>query len=298
MQALHYQITLNDDVILSSNCSSAEHASLDYIPGSTLLGVLAGRLYHKLSEDQAFTVFHSGKVRFNNGYINQSLPLPLSWHIQKGVQATDDMQYIQPDKLYDLSYKDLSQLQGHQPKQMRHGYIDQALQLLTPKSGFRLKTAIDPLTGRAQDSQLFGYQHMNKEQDFYGSIMFDDDIDETLYQIIKAELQGHFRLGRSKSSQYGRATLQWLAGENKHFGMAGKKIIIWCLSDCCLYDLESGQPALQLEAKHLGLEGKLIKDHTFIRTRNYIPYNSYRGGHELERQVISLILSQTISSQC
>ena len=78
MQALHYQITLNDDVVLSSNCSSAEHSSLDYISGGTLLGVLASKLYHQLSEEQAFTVFHSGKVRFNNGYINKALPLPLS----------------------------------------------------------------------------------------------------------------------------------------------------------------------------------------------------------------------------
>jgi CRISPR/Cas system CSM-associated protein Csm3 (group 7 of RAMP superfamily) len=167
---------------------------------------------------------------------------------------------------------------------------------LSPYSGYRLKTAIDPTTGRAKDSQLFGYQHLNKGQYFFGSIVFDNDFDNALQETIKDQLQGCLRLGRSKSSQYGRVSLQWLdkvSAQSKRLTSntgnqtTDKKITLWCLSDCCLYDTETGQPILQIQARHLGLEGDIIPDQTFIRTRRYIPYNAYRRGHELERQVIS-----------
>jgi len=296
MPTLHYQITLNDDVILSANCSSAEHASLDYIPGGTLLGVLAGRLYQSLNPDEAFTVFHSGKVRFNNAYIDQSLPLPFSWHAPKNAQVVNETGQIQRDQVFDLSYQSPNDMAGQQPKQMRQGYINAAYQLSSPYSGYRLKTAIDPLTGRAKDSQLFGYQHLNKGQHFFGSIVFDNDFDDALQETIKDQLQCGLRLGRSKNSQYGRVSLQWLDNVPAHtrrlISSTGsqstdKKMTLWCLSDCCLHDTETGQPILQIQARHLGLEGDIIPDQTFIRTRRYIPYNTYRRGHELERQVIS-----------
>ena len=296
MTTLHYQITLNDDVILSSNCSSAEHVSLDYIPGGTLLGVLADRLYQELNKDEAFTLFHSGKVQFHNAYIDKTLPLPLSWHAPKNITVVNEKGQIQRDQVFDLSYQNPDDMGGKQPKQIRQGYINAAYQLLNPHSGYRLKTAIDPMTGRAKDSQLFGYQHLKKGQHFFGSISFDNNLDSKLQEKIKTQLQGTLRLGRSKSSQYGRVSLQWLDNRPTHASRLNssegkqssyKKMTLWCLSDCCLYDTETGQPTLQVQAKHLGLAGDIIPDQTFIRTRRYIPYNFYRRGHELERQVIS-----------
>src|SRR5579885_854668 len=59
------RLTLLDDVALSERAASAgPHLGLDYIPGATLLGAAARRLYDSLSRDDAFLAFHSGKVRF------------------------------------------------------------------------------------------------------------------------------------------------------------------------------------------------------------------------------------------
>ena len=67
MKTNQYLITLRQPVIISEKSASVgAHQSLDYIKGSTLLGLLASRLYKNLSVDEAFLVFHSGKIRFND----------------------------------------------------------------------------------------------------------------------------------------------------------------------------------------------------------------------------------------
>ncbi|EPR69808.1 hypothetical protein ADICYQ_1249 [Cyclobacterium qasimii M12-11B] len=53
--------------------------TLDYIPGSNFLGIAARHLYGrpsesgKLTQEEAFQVFHSGEVIFGDGRIATSL---------------------------------------------------------------------------------------------------------------------------------------------------------------------------------------------------------------------------------
>ncbi len=63
MLTSQFEIVLTQPLIISQQAASAgAHQSLDYIPGSVLLGLVASRLYARLDADSAWTVFHSGRI--------------------------------------------------------------------------------------------------------------------------------------------------------------------------------------------------------------------------------------------
>ncbi|MDN3686067.1 hypothetical protein QW180_30930 [Vibrio sinaloensis] len=83
----YFTLTAQDALVLSqNNASTGAHQTLDYIPGSAVLGALAGIDYPN-DEELAWSLFHSGEVVFSNCYPiidgQPGLPTPFSWHYKK-----------------------------------------------------------------------------------------------------------------------------------------------------------------------------------------------------------------------
>jgi hypothetical protein len=84
-----FQIEFLDDIVLNSNSATTMGLgdTLDYIPGSALLGITANNNSYKEFKN-SFETFHSGKVRFGDGHIlsgnNYSYKIPFSYFINKG----------------------------------------------------------------------------------------------------------------------------------------------------------------------------------------------------------------------
>lgn len=89
MKTITLTITLAEDTIFSEHAATeGGHKSLSYVPGSALLGCAAAKLYRHLTPATAWDLFHSGKVRFTNGYPlsntgKPSYPAPNNWHHTK-----------------------------------------------------------------------------------------------------------------------------------------------------------------------------------------------------------------------
>ena len=67
MNTQHFNIQLKQPLIVSQQAATAgQHQSLDYIPGSAILGMVASQLYAQLTPEEALQVFHSGAVRFSD----------------------------------------------------------------------------------------------------------------------------------------------------------------------------------------------------------------------------------------
>lgn len=288
------EITLRQPLIISQQAASAgAHQSLDFIPGSALLGLVASRLYGSLEPDQAFTVFHSGKVRFGDGLPvcggEVAYPVPLSWHTWKGEKA-DDNGVFQSEQVFDPSNATDRLPQGRQPKQMREGYVTMSGRKVNPAKIQTLKTAIDPSVGMAAESQLFGYEALDAGQTFRAVISADNELDDALWRQVCNALQGEGRLGRSRSAQFGLVTLKNLAASAANLPVAspvaGQVLTLWLLSDLSLS--WRGQPCLTPEPSLLGLpEGsEWLAAQSFIRTRKYSPWNAFRQHYDPERQVI------------
>lgn len=288
-------LTLLEDVIISQRSASlGGHRSLDYVPGAVLLGACAGRLYTKLPKQDAYRLFHSGKVRFGNALpLSEAgqlgMPMPLVWFYKKGenylIKQGSGRQLLDVDK---ISQHDNDN--GEQPVQLRSGYLTGDLEVLKPMQTLRMKTAIDPETARAATSQLFGYQALEAGQRFRATLSADDDVLELAERAAEV-LQGTLLLGRSRSAQYGKAGCE--VGEAHEPPLLPERLIgaeqlkLWLQADMVLQDA-SGRPLLHGQSADLpGLpDAQIQAEDSQLRFRRYSPYNGARRGFDMERQAI------------
>lgn len=286
-----FEIALEQPVIISRQAASAgAHQSLDYIPGAALLGLAASRLYAELAPAQAWTLFHSGRVRFGDGLPRHESgetgwPMPISLHHYKGEDPAADA-FLQADRLFDPAL--FVAARERQPVQLRGGYTTASGRRLRPEHIQVLKTAIDRDTGMAAESQLFGYSALAAGQCFRFELRADAEVAADLWQQLCQRLQGTARLGRSRSAQFGRVSIRALEGGSPPAPSecGGTGLTLWLLSDLLLS--EHGQPCQVPHPHLLGLpEGsQWCEARSFLRGRRYSSYNAYRRRYDSERQVI------------
>lgn len=284
-----FDILLEQPLIISQQAASAgAHQSLDYLPGSVLLGLAASRLYAELDAPSAWTLFHSGQVRFGDALPLDGeapgFPVPLCWHAYKG-EPTQERGQLLAANLFDPSrmLADTSR----QPVQLRAGYTTASGRLLTPTRQQTLKTAIAPGTGMAAEGQLFGYEALSAGQRFRFTLSADAGLDADLWQRLAKSLTGTARLGRSRSAQFGHVRITAHAAPALAPGaLQDTALTLWLLSDLLLE--ERGQPCLTPHPDQLGLpEGThWLPEQSFLRSRRYSAYNAYRRHYDSERQVI------------
>lgn len=286
-----FDIELQQPVIISQQAATVgSHQSLDYIAGSALLGLVASRLYIHLNVQDAFTIFHSGKVRFLDAFpvlqSEQAYPVPFCLHSFKGEKYSENQQLLK-DKVFNIAYP-ATELNERQSVQLRNFYITASGQKVNPSKEQTLKTAIDARDNRAAESQLFGYEALSLGQKFRFSIQIDQDVNADLQQKILKVVVGSAHLGRSRSAEFGRVNIaasQHVQQLNQPIN--SRELCLWLVSD--LYLHHQGQTTLIPLPELLGLpQGTEWKvDKSFIRSRRYSVFNAYRKHYDLERQVIS-----------
>lgn len=297
MTGFNLEITLLEDAVFSErSATEGGHRGLDYVPGAALLGAAAARLYSTLTADDAFLMFHSGRVRFSNALPVgpagvDTFPVPLSWHYAKDVEPYVKSDGRRLDRAQIWNFKAMSSPElpdGKQSKQIQRGYVTLAGELIRPDLALRLKTAIDPSTGRAQEAALFGYQALPAGTVLQASITADADVAAALLSQLQQVLTGELLLGRSRSAEYGHAEAQVRERIPIQQSPAGDgELTLWLLADLAALD-NCGQPTLYPRPEWLGLPtGKLLVEKSFLRTRRYSPWNAHRHGRDLERQVIA-----------
>lgn len=298
MRRAALQIDLLDDCVFSASAATeGGHASLTHVPGSALLGAAAARVYRTLGPADAARVFHSGKLRFGNGLPwdghSVGYPLPLSWHEPKErLQSRDDSKdYLLSDQIFNFLH-DKSGAADPQVKPMRNGYVHADGFRSKPAHGLRMKTAIDPASGRAMEAALFGYDALQRGQSFMACIDADDDLDADLFKQVLGALHGSLLLGRSRSAEFGRALARPPVNELPAFEHADSadatRMSLWLLSDLAPCD-RARQPTHAIDLMALGFPRgtRLDASKTFVRRRCYSPWNTARHGYERERLALN-----------
>lgn len=296
MRAAWLHITLLDDCVFSqSSITEGQHTTLDYLPGATLLGAAAARHYGTLDTATSYRLFHSGQLRFGNALplheAQPAYPMPLAWHQAKNGTVVGKKDELTGGAIYNLAHNSNATLPNNeQPKQLRTGYVTTGGQRVTPHRALRMKTAIAAESGRAAESQLFGYEAIAAGQQFLAQISADEAIGKEEFDLILNGLSGELLLGRSRSAEYGRAHIAMLPHGPKlvrDSRIDDRSLTLWLLSDLALHD-DNGIPTLEPRPEYLGLaHGEIDWDRTFLRTRRYAPWNGYRKARDMERSVIS-----------
>jgi CRISPR-associated protein Csx10 len=297
-------LTLLDDVVFSaSSATVGGHETLDYAPGSALMGAAARRIFDEgKRETEGALDLAKGRISFGNGYplggLGAGLPMPLSLHYEKG-QAWVSGGAIHSDKVTNLAYVLYadSSLNGKQPVQLRTGYLcEHSGTYIHTETTHSLRTAISTdLTHyeTAAEEELFGYAAIVKGTRLRSRIEINHkDTTEAgkLAQVLVETFGGKIiRLGRSKGAEFGRArcAIEEVSDDTSCAEIKGVCIVL-AESDLALLD-GNGFPRFEPSAADLGLpaDWKLVREKTFLRTRRYALWNAKRGGSDLERQVIS-----------
>ena len=244
---------LADDIVVSLDAATVgKHSSLDYLPGSVFLGAVAKNLGSFVPERLL-----SGKVRFGQAYFlpaeadNCYIPLPFNylWKKNKSKEAAININ-SQPADTSKSQFKSYKNVWINSKKS------DSITENISKvKLSYRMKTAIDRSNGgRPVDNKLFGYQAISAGSKFLFSISGEDE--ETI-KAVAAPLLSGIRVGRSKSSEYGRINISTAKTSLDLMpNNSGQNLIyIYMLSDAEFLN-EEGMPSLCPKLSDIGLDKK------------------------------------------
>lgn len=302
MKTLKFKCTLLSDVILNQKAATeGPNQTLDFIPGSCFLGIVASE-YDKFEKGgKAMEIFHSGKVRFGDAHPSKDsirgLKIPASMFYPKLKKITDGKIYIHhavPDLESD-------EMKRKQLKQCRNGFytfvVNKAMEIKT-ETNFAIKSAYDREKRRSKDEQMYGYESLQKGLELYFEVQMENN---DLATDIKDALVGTKRVGRSRTAQYGLVKIELLPTQDEQEykdlettqtitllkdkdGKDVKCITVYADGRLIFLD-EYGVPTFRPREEQLGLpkDSKIIWDKTQIRTFQYAPWNYKRQCFDADR---------------
>ncbi len=303
MYKVCFKCTFLTDVILHASSNTEGNIKrLDFIPGSNFLGIVA-RAY-KDFEKEAKTVFHDGKVRFNDAHIvidgDISYHVPFSWYAAKGEGLENigekfklyNEYFITQDEYEKLIVENNIQLQ-----QQRVGYfaIDGKFKKLSYI--YRQKSAYDRKKRRSKKSQMFGYFALPKDLEWIFSVEFDDDISQEVQDKVITLLTTAKYLGKARNAEYGNIKIEKIEEplKNVHQRLNPIKIdkkyyiFLYANSRLALMDkdnINSYTPSLQALQIENNSAIKIDYEKSYIRTNRYTPYVDVRANFDFERLII------------
>jgi CRISPR-associated protein Csx10 len=285
--------TLQPVIMTQSSATQGGVESLSYVTGSSLLGLAAAKLYSTLDEQQAWQMFHSGDTQFSHAYprINgyASVPVAACLHFEKMASWQKDDK-LNADALSVHSASEFVRNDDIQYKQCRDGFVNALGEVAKVKQVAITKTALNERQ-TAQDGQLFNYQAIEAGQVFIASISGDSDVVE---KITKA-IEGEQRLGRSRSSEFGKVRITAIDESPTELlplivqGSAkSTSLTLLCLSDVEALN-ENGEPTYTPELNELafGVSGTFNPKKSFIRTHTVSLFNRARAGFDGEQCLIT-----------
>ena len=280
------QVVLND-----TGATEGVLDTLEYIPGSNFLGI-AAKNYDQFG-DQAFLLFHSGKVRFGNAYplgpaAKMALPCPANWFVPKNSSLAKGPIFSTPEAC-DEHRKEM------QPKQVRGGFFvpgDSPTLLDVSGKSYSLKSAYDSTNQRAENGQLFGYTALPAGLEWAFSLTADADVDETLLKRLAESLLGRKQIGRSRNAQYGSVEISLLKSSPlpaiRPAGKVSSELYYLYAASSLAFVDEWGEPTLLPRMCDLGFPdaAELDMRRSQIRYHQYCPWNGIRKSRDAERLVI------------
>lgn len=289
MKTLKFKCTLLSDVILNQKAASeGANNTLDFIPGSNFLGIVAAK-YADFG-NAAMEVFHSGKVRFGDAHPvckdndgMRTLRVPASMYYPK-LKKASEICYIHHEYSRD---KD-TEGDGRNPQQLKqcrqgfYAFENGAGFKAETSTNFALKSAYDREARRSKDSQMFGYEALDKGAVFYFEVEVDSD---DLAETISAALLGERNIGRSRTAQYGSVKIEKydFTEAQSRSPKADGYVTVYADGRLIFID-DNGEPTFRPTAKDLGLDsGDIDWERSQVRTFQYAPWNGKRKTRDADR---------------
>ncbi|RXJ95765.1 hypothetical protein CRU94_03895 [Arcobacter sp. AHV-9/2010] len=285
MRQRDFKVTFLSDIVLhASSNSEGNIETLDYITGSSFLGMVA-KNYDKFEDP--FNIFHSGKVRFGEArplFENKTTyKVPFSFFSPK---LDFEKQEIKNNHFID--YEDPKEL-DKQYKQIRSGYITSNLDYINLDYNYSQKSAYDKEQRRSKESSMFGYNAIKSGTIWKFTIKFDKSLDEKIEKQVLENILGEKYLGKSKTAQYGKILIEELKDfkEENLENLNPKEITYVYINSSLVLFNANGMPSFEPTIENLGLtNASICWEQTQIRTKKITPYNFKRQTNDYSRLII------------
>lgn len=214
MKSLHYKIITKAPVIIPKSSGDINLIeSEDFIPGSVILGAIANLYLDKKNvkdalQDAKFKDFFlSDKVIFTNAMLSKFIDtknykaefFPYCYQYDKTEPSLINNIFNQDDEFFED--KQLKSIAGLFAKKN-----DDILIKMETVKEINFHHARDRKTGTSKQGIIFNYEAISKGQTFCGEILGETHDLEEIKKLFNS-ISGIF-LGRSKTSQYGKCTIE------------------------------------------------------------------------------------------
>lgn len=192
---LEYLVELDSDLMIPANDSNH---SLDYIPGTSVLGALAANY----KGDSFNDIFLSGKARFSNLYVSDYMGndyIPAPRFLARIKSPSEEEKGIKNTIGINIEKSKENNSQPPQYKILKHGYINEKFGLCEPESRIVYHNRVN-----GENNGLYMQYCLCEGQYFKGSVIAQGSLMRELYPLFSS---GSFRFGRSKTAQYSRCRL-------------------------------------------------------------------------------------------
>lgn len=210
--------------------------SYDYIPGSMIRGALIGRYIKQnslrelnLENTQINRLFFSDlETRYLNGYLmggdRRSLPVPCSWHQQKGTELLKNTGL----KIYDFGVELNEEVES--PKPLSKSYFwflqDGSVHLHRPYRRVNIHNQRDRTKGRSSkkennpntEGEVFRYDALELGQSFQAAILCEQQDVATFEKLLA---QPDIWIGGSRSAGYGHVKLSYTVHNDESWQEVG-----------------------------------------------------------------------------
>lgn len=285
MKTKSYKCKLKTDVIINVKSATVGcNKTLDFIPGSNFLGIVAS--YYSEFGNDALTVFHSGKIRFSDAHPanenGRSLKMPYTWQTPK----TGTKLYIHNE------IPDLKAVAKLQLKPKSSGFFcfnkekKTAIELTAPKA-YALKSAYNRHVRLSQDDAMFGYESIAEGTEMVFSIYAENEVQETILSKIDEKIIGSNKhIGRSKTAQYGLVDIKpeddWHIVDDLTTGNQNR-LVIYAENRLIFFDEDKNCRTIVSPSDFKLTAGEIDFEHSYIRTFQYAPWNSKHQSFDCDR---------------
>lgn len=285
---IKYTVHLESDLMLPSN--DVNH-SLDYIPGTSVLGAFAAKYVKKYGDGEFNNIFYSNDVKFSNLYIskydadsNSYIDFhPVCRFLAKIKAAGEEAQGIYNTIGIDMDSTDETGSKK-QYKPLKKGYINFDYGYAEPDKKIVYHNAVN-----SNDDGLYMQYCLCSNQVFSGTITGIGNKIAKIYELFK---DGKINFGRSKTAQYSYCTIK-----NIEVSVVNKKLISSEKGNICAFVLESDAVLVNEDGvfsvdfedllSELNLTIDDVREETSIAAKTVSGYNSKWNHKKIQIPVIS-----------
>jgi len=242
MHKLRYHITTKAPLVISARHGDMNMTATEkYIPGGTVLGILAGRFMNKKNitdnahkNEDFYNWFLSGNLKITNAYIYTkndygdefvNFPVPVSIQKQKYEENIVDLLYFDATDTQTQAVNTFCKLD------------EDTLYTKNVKTSLNFHHARDRIKGIPEQGKIFNYESIMPGQIFEGEIQGSKDDLESFSSIYEKSWTAH--AGRSKNTQYGEIEFNILSNKPvlvEQADITDDEVSLTLLSDTIIYN--------------------------------------------------------------